>query len=432
MAKKRHRYTMDSSVRTLSIKCYAEQLKGGWKQVSDCIRKVDKKVMYAVGICHDKDFAHDDIWESAKEKPHYHIIVKVLNGKQKSVGCILHILGVEYRKGLDDVLWDNHGVETVKDFSAMLKYLTHETEQAELDGKTIYPIEELVSNISLEEITHIRKGYSSTKGMSKKITLDDLSTLDNCAYSLGHELGDFDTWYGLLDFPVRSHTKMKTIEESYYRGVMSRVSEHTEMVRLCIFIKGEPNSGKTYSAEKALSEYHVMKVSGGGSGKFDYVKPFTDAIIIDDDICPNLLNLSDNYMTFIYRRNRHNPVWAGKFLVVTSNLYFDDWLKECGISQSKHFEALKSRFYICAIDTTDEGKRFLKCISPSKRGDKGVQEERKKLYAEFREKFNASQAKYTSSEPVSYDDINGEYTELIKQREEKLDELLGHKKDKDE
>lgn len=410
MAKKTHKYTMGSSVRTLSIKCYKEQLINGWDSTRENIISADKKEIIIVGICHDKDHNHDDIWGVAFDKPHYHIIVKILNGRQKSIGSILKLLGVEYRKGLDDNLWDNHGVETVRDFSAMLTYLTHETEQAMLDGKTIYPLEELYSNIDEIEIKHMRQGYAKITSNVGKYSLAELSALDEQAYALGYEMGNFDDWYSSQAFAIRAHSKMKTITESYNRGVKKRVEERTELVRLCVFIQGEPNTGKTYAAEVSLSSLRKLKVGGGGTGKFDLLKPYTEAIIIDDDTCPNLLNISDNYMTYVYKRNRDNPVWTGLYLIVTSNLSFDEWIKRCGLNDSNHLEAMRSRFYICHLRKI-KGINQLYVDSSSRRGSNESQRKRRDMFEKFREKYDESLKEYciSSTEEVNYDNINEKF-----------------------
>lgn len=115
---------------------------------------------------------------------------------------------------------------------------------------------------------------------------------------------------------------MKTIRESYDRGVNARIEEGAEMLRLCVFIHGEPNSGKTYASEKALSDKRYLTIKGGGSGKFDNLRVDHEAIIIDDDVCPNLLNMTDNYICRAYKRQSNNPAWTGNILLlqVTTHL----------------------------------------------------------------------------------------------------------------
>lgn len=68
------------------------------------------------------------------------------------------------------------------------------------------------------------------------------------------------------------------------------------MLRLCVFIYGEPNSGKTCTPEKALSGKRYLTVKGGSTGKFDNLRVDHQSIIIADDVCANLLNMTDNYI----------------------------------------------------------------------------------------------------------------------------------------
>lgn len=400
---------INDSVRSLSIKVYDEQLVQGWDNTVQSIKSIDKNIMQVIGICHNQDINSDDIWECALEKPHYHIIVRILNKKQKSISTILKLLGVAYRKGLDDSLWRNHGVETVGNFQSMATYLTHETDQALLDGKHVYNLEELVSNLTIDEIKLIREGYIRVSSSVYKVSYNELIALDDQAFTLGYELRNFDEWYNNQPFGIRSHAKLNTIIESYYRGVKTRVDEHTELIRLCVFIQGTPNTGKSYAAESSLKGYNILKISGGGTGKFDNLKPYTDAIIIDDDVCPNLLNVSDNYMTSVYRRNKNNPIWTGKYLIVTSNLTFNCWLEQCGINKAEHIDAMCSRFYICELKKVSD-YNCLYCLSPSMRGNYEQQFERKRMFIEFRDRYNASLKEYVlSTDKVDYSDVNGDF-----------------------
>ena len=74
--KQKRMLTMRSSVKTLAIKCYEEQMPDGWEAVKERIKKYPKDSLQILGICHYKDPATDDIWEPSMEKPHYHIIVR--------------------------------------------------------------------------------------------------------------------------------------------------------------------------------------------------------------------------------------------------------------------------------------------------------------------------------------------------------------------
>ena len=204
---------------------------------------------------------------------------------------------------------------------------------------------------------------------------------------------------------VRSNAKMKQIKESYLYGIQKKSEENGEIIRTCIFIKGEPNTGKTYAAVHALDGKKILKVGGGGTGKFDKLKTTTDAIIIDDDVCPNLLNMSDNYICQAYRRGSNNPYWCGDYLIVTSNYDFDEWLKKCNISSS-HTESVRSRFYVCSVDLIKDTKK-LYCESVCTRGTPAEQNLRKNKYIEFRDNFERIINGYTPIvNEVDYSDIN--------------------------
>lgn len=412
---KKKMYTIRTNVKSLSIKCYDEQLPDGWETVKKMIKALPKEY-HVIAIRHDRDYNADDIWEPSVEKPHYHIIWRTTKKVSEHVSTVLNKLGVKYRPGIDDNLWKEHGVEGISDFGNLATYLTHDTKQAILDGKTHYEFTELVSNLSIEEIKNVRDGYVRVSAPTGKIGMQEMKELDEQARKIGYELKDFVDWYSSLDFSVRAHSKMNVIEKSYYLGVRQRIEENNEVNRLCIYIQGDKNVGKTYAAIHAFDGMKVLTVGGGGTGKFDTLSPATNAIIIDDDKAPNLLNMTDNYMCQVFRRNRNNPYWCGEFYVVTSNLPFRQWLEECGITTSKydrtcakdteHYRAMLSRFYVCHIENKG-GVNVLVCDSVSKRGTSEEQKARKGKFINFRNIFNKLLSTYVPETiKVDYTDVN--------------------------
>lgn len=361
-----------STVYSLALKFYEEQLPYGYHHTYDVIASIDPKKYHILLMVHYKDTYADKghFWEPAYEKPHFHVIIRCVNRKDRiKVGSTLKKLGIEYRKDLDDELWKNHGATTVGDFSSYATYLMHQTDAAINEGKEPYDISEFVINLTTDEIQQICDGYIRVSTDTKKVTTKELAELDQTAFKLGMELKNFDEWYNTLSFTVRSNAKMKTIRESYGRGVNARIAEKSEVLRLCVYIQGAPNTGKTYGAKKALVGKQIHAVEGGGSGKFDELRADHDAIIISDDVCPNLLNMTDNYICKAYKRQSNNPAWAGNYFIVTSNLSFEEWLASCKINiNSKHFEAMKSRFFVCKILQKDDGTNYLALKNPSTRG----------------------------------------------------------------
>lgn len=387
-----------SKFSTLAVKFYAEQLENGDEQLFyDRVRQIDKNRFYVMAIKHDEDEETDGVWDVAKEKPHYHLIIKARDSHDRPrVKDMLSKLGIIFRPGIDDTLLENRALETVGNYSAYALYITHDTPQARLDNKCPYDVKRIVSNLTPDEVKQIRDGFSRTHE-NRKLTPDELAELDSAAYELGKRLGDFDKWYDALTFFERSNAKMRTIKESYYRGVENRLRENNFLLRCCIYIRGDGNTGKTFTSEKAMKDMGraVLSVGGGGSGKFDNLLPSHGCILVDDDICPNLLNMADNKICHAYRRNKDNPVWAGDYLIITSNLSFEDFCERCGLkvkdlkgNYTKQYDALKTRFFFCEMKRDTDGGLRLVCRQPSTRGTETEQEQRGAMFREFWQTFN--------------------------------------------
>lgn len=192
-------------------------------------------------------------------------------------------------------------------------YLIHETDQAIRDHKPPYSVDEIVSNLSVDEIKQIMAGY--VRFSKKKVDNETMAELDQYAYSLGYELGNFESWYSSLDFIVRRNAGMKTVKESYYRGVEERAKKGEEINRLCVFIQGAGNSGKTYSAIHSFENNEKLIIDGGGTGKYDRLTVSTDVVIVDDQCSNYLLNMADNKICQVYRRGSNNPFWCGRYFI---------------------------------------------------------------------------------------------------------------------
>lgn len=316
------------------------------------IKKYDKSYAQVLVIKHNRDYNTDDVWEPSVEKPHYHLIARTINNKPVKVKMLLSNPKtskrglVAYRKELDDVLFDKSGVQTIGDFQKYTVYLTHETEEAERDGKALYDYKtEIISNMDTDEIELIRDGYKQVSRIYVKPK--DAREADKIAYELGKKLKSFEDWYGQLPFDYRKRNDMKIIKESYDRGVDEALAYATEIPRVCVFIKGAENLGKSYSSIEALKKVgidpkYILKVTDG-TGKFDNLTVNHKAIIVDDTTAPSLLHLADTKPCKVYRRNKGNGVWVGDYLIVCSNTDINTWAKHCGIAD-ENYKAFFSRF----------------------------------------------------------------------------------------
>lgn len=409
--KRNTKYYLRSNVRTLAIKCYEEQMPEGWESVKIKIKQIDKKYLIVIAIKHDRDPDGDNFWAPSTEKPHYHIIVRVVPPappekiKPERIGKILDLLGIEYRPDKDETLWNEHGVETCSNFCAYAMYLTHETEQAIQDGKELYYFEELISNVTDEELKQIREGYlRPTYG---RVSMMQMEELDKAAYEKGTELKDFTEWYRSLPFMIRCNTKMRIVEQSYWQGVADRLKKGVTVNRLSVYIKADGNCGKTYAAKQALAGKSMLTVDGGGSGRYDHLQLSTNAIILDDATTGSLLNMADNYACQIYRRNNNNPVWLGQYFIVTSNLDFEEWVRKCGLSSFSNIQAARTRFYVCSVRVGRDGKKYLVCESESTRGSEEVLMEKRKMFMDFKAKYNESIQQYNPENiEIDIDELN--------------------------
>lgn len=405
--------SIQSKVYSVALKFYDEQLPKGEQAFVDAVRNSDKRLVQVLAIKHDRDLVSDGIWQVAQVKPHWHVIVR-MNDRKRSmrVKNILDGLCIEFRPNVDDALWAGHGVETIGNFAGYATYLTHDTDEAIKDAKERYDVSEIVSNLTPEEVEQVREGYVRVSEQ-RKVSQAELIALDKEAFDMGYNMKNFTEWYNEQPFSVRSNAKMRVIRESYDRGVEARIEQGQELNRLCIFIQGASNTGKTYAAKKALEGRRILSVGGGGTGKFDRLRPDHDAIVVDDDVCPNLLNMTDNYITHAYKRNSNNPAWAGRYFVVTSNLTFEEWLEACGIrtrdgynQPSEHMKAMTSRFFVARLKADASGVNHLALKSPSTRGSVDEQWERANMFMEFKRAFDDTIAGYApKSNSVDYSAI---------------------------
>ena len=96
---------------------------------------------YVMAIKHDEDEETDGVWDVAKEKPHFHLIIKAKDSHDVfRVKDMLARLGIVFRPDLDTTLLENRALETVGNYSAYAMYLTHDTPQAQLENKYPYAV----------------------------------------------------------------------------------------------------------------------------------------------------------------------------------------------------------------------------------------------------------------------------------------------------
>lgn len=400
-----------------------EELEKAWEILQETIRTFPKDKWQIVAIYQYRDPAEKG-WSDEFDKPHIHVAIRCIERytegshkgetKQIHVNTFLNELEIKYQiKGdhtEDKNLWDNAGVIYCADFAERVLYLLHKTPEAKAAGKEPYELEELVSNLTIDEIKKVLEGYVNPSDALRKVTPKQLAELAKEAFDLGWNLRDYDAWFDKLPFNIMSQMKMKTIKERYDRGVDLRLKELGAIPRLSVFIQSPPAMGKTYAAKYACDQMGLeyLPIEAGGTGKFDDLTVTHGAIVVDDETLPHPLAMADTKYCRVYRRNRGNRPWLGKLLVITSNYSFDKWIEKCGIKDEEEKEAAKSRFYICQLEEVD-GVNMLVCNSRAKRGAPQLKREIREMYEKFRDFFNESLAKYKALEDDGEDnvDVNG-------------------------
>lgn len=344
-------------------------------------------------IMHDRDEVAnpDDMFEPSAIKPHFHLILRDANKNRFLVKTVLTALQLNYQKE-DSELFYNQGCTTVADFNAYSMYLTHETEKAIQDGKSWYDLSEVMTNMTLEELKDVRAGYNRLQAKSK-LSDEDWNKLADYVAQLGNKMKDFQAWAdGTLTFAQQASAKFVKLHDLYTRHLMAAVESAPEIVRCCVLISGRANDGKSYTSRHALRDlgevvYHARQ----STSKYDGLSYLTTAIVFDDRKMTDALTVSDNYATILHGRGTGNDKpWTGRYIVITTNLPPDEFFRE-QVGSDSQVEAIKSRFFVSALDYDNFGHGYLRVIDKdtvSRRGTKQEVAERNRLYARFADKFN--------------------------------------------
>lgn len=356
-----------------------------------------KRHWEVAGICHDKDEVAnpDDMFAPSIIKPHFHVIIRDANNKRFFVKTVLKALGLNYRKE-DSQLFYEHGCTTIADFNAYLMYLTHETEQAIKDGKELYDLDEVMTNMSSDEVKDLRAGYSRLQAKAK-LSDSDWNELADYVDKLGDKMGDFNAWAKqALTFSQRASSKFNDLRNEFNEHLNDAVEKAPDLTRCCILISGTANDGKSWTTFHALSNLgEKVYPARSSSGKYDGLRSTATAMTFDDRMITDALNATDNRATVLHGRGTGgDKPWLGHYLVVTTNLSSDDFF-QAQVRYDSQVEAIKSRFYICELahDSAGHGKLVVKTTSV--RGTKADVKKRNAMYSRFADEFNRLIAGYT-------------------------------------
>ena len=387
------------------------------------IRSLSADEWECLAVCHDKDtvVSKDDVYEVSIKKPHWHLIIRRIDGKRFTVKKILRLLGINYDGKKDYGLFYKHGCETIDDFPAYAMYLTHETDEAIAEMKHTYPITDIISNLPLERVKEIRDGYNHAQKKDKNLNEREWQNLINDAYAFGFRHGDYDEFkQNFMTSSQQVNAKEKLVKESYQKGINDFVNTNTYIPRMSILIKGDHGVGKTYSSHMALNHLfdpkRVLKASTS-TGMYDALTVNTEALVLDDLKPKMVFSLADKTAIPLYRRNNGHAPWIGHAVVATTNddpdIWFsrvvdapapipnflqgeeyDKYQKKVKKSYDESLIAAKSRFYICHVGSVHPAETMkdftLPCLIVDSKPDRGahVDENVEKLFAKFANLFN--------------------------------------------
>lgn len=315
------------------------------------VKELDKKYK-GFAIKHDRDTVTDGVWAIAKDKPHFHLIVRMSDTKKRvRISTIFNILGIKFEEGLDDNLLKNRAIEVPKHFENAVLYLTHDTDQARQDNKYVYSVkDDLVMNVGLKEYETIVSLGNPRMKMTDANADSWVRNHFDAFYEHGFNMGSWRDIYNTIPLDVKRRTRdMSLLYEEYLYGQEQGIEQYNDRPypKTNIFILGEGNAGKSFASEVVLSKRgrtHIVR--GGKTGKFDNMSPDKKSVLIDDNTVPDPLNFFDMKPTPTYRRNKNNAVCMADYMVVTSNIPFEPWLVQCKIEPEKdldNYNNLKSK-----------------------------------------------------------------------------------------
>lgn len=294
---------LKSVTATLAIKCYEEQLVNGETGLIDSISLIPTGIFQVLAIKHNK---------SSKE--HWHIIIRAIDREKKfQVLSMLKKLSVEFDE--DDANIINHrALETVGEFSSYATYLLHRTVEAQRDGKELYDINEMISNLSTDEVQQIISGYTVKK---KALRAGDLNACMDRAREAGYGLQDFYEFIDSLNITGLKDNDEKHLRNSYMAGVRRLKEENPYIPRMKVLLSYDSKLEKIVL--QALKKVYEDKKLLIMNKKISYfINPNTQNIAIDFKIVSQLRDAeflwSDGISEVMSKIA--NGIWTGKNLIV--------------------------------------------------------------------------------------------------------------------
>ena len=423
---KKPKWTVEKRSYAFWIKFYAEQVgfvsEGRTMADADDDRKtqehylhefLNRLLLFVLGKCNDSvkihgilhyaDTLNDDFFNPSVEKPHVHLLLVFKKRVRfRALLSLLQQVGFVVRDEDKTLLECSVHFPDLrkKEHIRFLVYHTHETDDAQSEGKYQYERSECTTNYTKSELEKIYDEYFT---QLSKNTTNKFDIILKCR-ELGSHGRDWLPYFEGLPLSLRVNSKLKQqCEQEYNSGINEFLStaSATALNRCCIFIWGAPSAGKTYNSKVAIQNLNLKShvIDGGGTGKLDELRPYHQAMIVSDSsLGDDVLAVADNTVSRLYRRNSDNCIWMGKYLVVTYNHPLDEYIKRFYPLADK--QAIHNRFFVCFAQFDDKLKRFQLRVDEKhaeRYGLRGTQEDiEEKIYMlrAFVSQYNASSLNY--------------------------------------
>lgn len=354
---------LTSSSRTLASKFYDDQLPGGEDAFINAVKNSASSERQIIAIKHNK----------SKNKEHWHLIERIMDDSDNIyVNTALHDLGIYYRKDTDDELIKNRGLETVGRFENYAAYLLHITEEAKAENKPEYTVEDMVSNLPIDEIKKIIAGCASKK---HRMTKNDYIQL---AHEAGEALVSFEDFINGIDSKDMTATLRKTLFKEFAYSADNKIKKGIRIPRLPVAIIIDESISRdrvVYSAQKALAGKKWETLFNNAS----YI--YSDAIVST--------NYNEFYCGYSVKRNKNEEemsysIWAGHYYIAVIQMERR--------YMGRYGQYNPSGMIVCSIK---DDKLFLE-KSPDIEED--IIEEVEAKYCEFRDGFNEAYEGFQASD----------------------------------
>jgi len=391
--------TPKDNTNTLAIKCYEEQcLNGSIEKTLKNIMYVDRKRYMCYAIIH----------EEKNGKKHLHIAIKVCGRRATDsvrVSRILKDFGIWFREE-DTILMENRGLETLGSWTGYFIYLCHKDKRSENIGKNKYEISDFMTNLDRNIFKNTMIGrIPRRKNSAKEIFAVECGEAEQAGYNLYNK--KYFMKNKRIEYAEFSTKKMKIISDLFDESRFKRINEYLPQIVICINISGNKtlrlNDMET-AARMALSDINMTTSKTAEKDSQDaFVHYLEHRDIVQNVECVDgcTMEVLRNDI-FVYTNEVHSMKNSDVLNAWTYDIAFvnepeDDFIRYC---ENKTF------YY----STINEEKKTLRFIEACTLGNVIEQQERKRLYLNFRDSFNNVLKNYSSKENATADTID--YSDL--------------------